>query len=76
VTRKVFAVTFSARCGVRLDAQLIVESVHDALWGATIPLRGFHGAMPEQELDLFELPPADDIVLALSIRRTYVIGFW
>ena len=49
-----FAVTSSARRVIGLDAQLVINSVHDPLPGAKIPLRGLHRAMPKQELDLLK----------------------
>jgi hypothetical protein len=50
-----FAVTSSAWRGGWLDAQLVINGVHDPLPGAEIPFRGLHRPMPEQELDLLKL---------------------
>jgi hypothetical protein len=38
-----FAVSSSAWCAPRLDAQLVVNSVHDPLPGAEVSFRGLHG---------------------------------
>ena len=51
-----FAVTSSSRRGIGLNAQLVIDGVHDPLPRAKIPLRGLHRAMSEQELDLLKLP--------------------
>jgi hypothetical protein len=55
VPANAFAVSSSVRRGVWLDAQLVIDSVHDPLPGAKIPLRGLHRAMSKQELDLLKL---------------------
>ena len=49
-----FAVTSSARGGVRLDAQFVVDGVHDPLPGPQIPVRGLHGLVSKQELNLLK----------------------
>jgi hypothetical protein len=46
----------SARRGIRLDPQLVVDRMHDPLSGPEVPFRGLHRAMSEQKLDLLQLP--------------------
>jgi hypothetical protein len=54
--RKVwFAVSYSARRSFWLDAQLVIDGVHDPLPGAQILLCGLDRSMPEQKLDLLKL---------------------
>jgi hypothetical protein len=50
-----FSATSSAWCGLRLDAHLVVDGVHDPLPGAEIPFRGLQGSVSEQELNLLKL---------------------
>jgi hypothetical protein len=44
------------RRGIRLEAQLVINRMHDPLPGAQVPLRGLHRPMPKQELNLPKLP--------------------
>jgi hypothetical protein len=50
-----FAVTSSARRSVWLDAQLVIDGVHDPLPGTEIPFCGLHGSVSQQELNLLKL---------------------
>jgi hypothetical protein len=50
-----FPVTCSARTGVRLDPQLVIDGLDDSLPGSKILFRSLYGTMPEQELNLLKL---------------------
>ena len=50
-----FSVNCSARGGVRLPTQLVVDGVHNPLPGAKVSFRGLYGAVPKQELNLLNL---------------------
>jgi hypothetical protein len=47
-----FSVNCSARPGIRLDAQLVVDSVHYSLAGTEVPFRGLYRPVSKQELNL------------------------
>ena len=46
---------FSARRSFWLDAQLVIDGVHDPLPGAEVPFRGLYRPMSKQELNLLKL---------------------
>jgi hypothetical protein len=73
---KVFAVSSSPRTGIRFDAQLIVDGVHDPLPGAEIPFRGLCRAMPQQELNLLKFTagcPAEPCTGSAEVMRRHLI---
>lgn len=45
----------SGRATARFDAELVIDGMYDSLTRTEIPLRGLNRAVPEQELDLFQL---------------------
>jgi hypothetical protein len=47
--------TWLARTGIRLDAQLVVDGLHNPLPGAKIPFGGLYGPVSKQELNLLKL---------------------
>ena len=50
-----FALSSSARRSFWLDAQLVIDGVHDPLPGAKVPFRRLYAPMSKQKLNLLKL---------------------
>jgi hypothetical protein len=55
--RRETLVMFRLLLRIRSEVEKIVYWMPEILFAAEIPFRGLHGCMPEQELNLLQLPP-------------------